>query len=65
MLTKILSSILSQNFTNVKIFKDFNALVHKAIESSRLKPKPEEPLFIFKIELDITILYVIVTLLLT
>jgi len=56
-LTETLSSVLSQNLTNVQIFKDFNALTHKAIESSRLEPKLEEPLFIFKIELHITILY--------
>ncbi|XP_026819373.1 uncharacterized protein LOC113558051 [Rhopalosiphum maidis] len=61
MLTETFCSVMPQNLTNVKIFKDFNSLAHRAMESSELKPKPTEPLFIFKIEFHITMLYISIT----
>jgi len=61
MLTKTFCSVLPQNLANVKIIKDFNSLAHRAIESNELKPKPTEPLFIFKMEFHITILYIYIT----
>jgi len=61
MLTETLCSILPQNLTNVKIFKNLNSLAHKAFELSKLEPKTIEPLFIFKMEFHITILYISLT----
>uniref|UniRef100_A0A2S2PUH4 Envelope fusion protein n=1 Tax=Schizaphis graminum TaxID=13262 RepID=A0A2S2PUH4_SCHGA len=56
-----LGTVIPQNLSNVKIFKDFNFLAHKAIESSKLEHRTIEPLFIFKVEFHITILYLSLT----
>ncbi|KAL4082984.1 hypothetical protein QTP88_028314 [Uroleucon formosanum] len=61
MLTETLSSVLPQTLSNVKIFNNLNSLAHKALELSKLEPKSIEPLFIFKIEFHITILYISLT----
>jgi len=61
MLTETLSSVLPQNLSNVKIFKNLNSLAHRALELSKLESKSIEPLFIFKMEFHITMLYISLT----
>lgn len=56
-LTETLKSVIPRNLTNIKVIQDFIDLARKASNVHEFQLKNVEPLFIFKAELNIVILY--------